>query len=105
MRAAAAAEESSLKTLNLQLDEVAHIRSVLTKAQLESLPLDGEVREGVERGKVCFVCMTAKFGIFSRGQKCQMCKQMVCGRCCSKVRDIVCHVSSSGVLFMGTLCI
>ena len=81
--------DSSLKTLNLQLDEVAHIRSVLTKAQLESVA-DTEVREGVERGRVCFVCMTTKFGglfSFSKGQKCQMCKQMVCAKCCSKVRD------------------
>ena len=79
--------DSSLKTLNLQLDEVAHIRSVLTKAQLESVA-DTEVREGVERGRVCFVCMTTKFGglfSFSKGQKCQMCKQMVCAKCCSKV--------------------
>ena len=34
-----------LKTLNLQLDEVAHIRSVLTKAQLETLQIDGGIRQ------------------------------------------------------------
>lgn len=42
----------ALQTLNLRLDEVAHIRSVLTKAELESLPLDGNVRDNVEKGKV-----------------------------------------------------
>ena len=42
----------ALKTLNLKLDEVAHIRSVLTKAQLDGLPIDGNIRENVERGKV-----------------------------------------------------
>ena len=44
----------ALKTLNLKLDEVAHIRSVLTKAQLDGLPIDGNVRDNVERGKVNF---------------------------------------------------
>ena len=42
----------ALKTLNLKLDEVAHIRSVLTKAQLDGLPIDGNIRDHVERGKV-----------------------------------------------------
>ena len=42
----------ALKTLNLKLDEVAHIRSVLTRAQLDGLPIDGNIRENVERGKV-----------------------------------------------------
>ena len=41
-----------METLNLRLDEVAHIRSVLTKAELEGLPIDGNVRENVEKGKV-----------------------------------------------------
>ena len=42
----------ALKTLSLKLDEVGHIRSVLAKAQLDGLPLDGNVRDYVERGKV-----------------------------------------------------
>ena len=42
----------ALKTLSLRLDEVAHIRSVLTKAELEGLPIDGNVRSDVEKGKV-----------------------------------------------------
>ena len=45
-------DANAMKTLNLRLDEVAHIRSVLTKAELEGLPLDGNVRENVEKGKV-----------------------------------------------------
>ncbi len=81
-------------------------RSVLTKVELEGLPIDGNVREDVERGKVkeryhesninfysivfpqvCFLCMKTKFGLFSRGQKCEMCKQIVCHRCYTKVRS------------------
>ena len=42
----------ALKTLSLKLDEVGHIRSVLAKAQLDGLPIDGNVRDYVERGKV-----------------------------------------------------
>ena len=42
----------ALKTLSLKLDEVGHIRSVLAKAQLDGLPLDGNIRDYVERGKV-----------------------------------------------------
>ena len=45
-------KQEALTTLNLRLDEVAHIRSVLTKADLESLPIDGNVRTDVEKGKV-----------------------------------------------------
>ena len=45
-------KQEALTTLNLRLDEVAHIRSVLTKAELESLPIDGDVRADVEKGKV-----------------------------------------------------
>ena len=41
-----------LKTLDLRLEEVAHIRSVLTKAELEAMPLDSYVRDNVARGKV-----------------------------------------------------
>merc|ERR1719290_259274 len=46
--------QRALQTLNLSLEEVAHIRSVLTKAELEGLPLEGSVKDNVCRGKVCF---------------------------------------------------
>ena len=36
--------------------------------------------------QLCFLCKKARFGIFSRGSKCEMCKQSVCGKCQSKVR-------------------
>ena len=54
----------ALKTLNLKLDEVAHIRSVLTKAQLDGLPIDGNVRDNVERGKVNFKFRKINLGHF-----------------------------------------
>ena len=43
---------TALNTLDLTLDEVVHIRSVLTKAELEGLPLDGQLKEDLEKGKV-----------------------------------------------------
>ena len=39
-----------MKTLNLGLDEVAHIRSALTKAELEGI--DDARREDIEHGRV-----------------------------------------------------
>lgn len=44
-------KEDVMQTLSLRLDEVSHIRAVLTKAELEGLPIDGNVRADVERGK------------------------------------------------------
>ncbi len=55
------APEEMLRTLSLGLEEVAHIRSVLTRAELEGLPLDGNVRDSVERGKVKFPMKTSCF--------------------------------------------
>ncbi len=33
--------------------------------------------------------MKTKFGLFSRGQKCEMCKQIVCHRCYTKVKNML----------------
>jgi spire-like protein len=89
--------QRALQTLNLSLDEVAHIRSVLTKAELEGLPLEGSVKENVCKGKVCFLCMKTRFGIFNRGQKCEMCKQIVCSKCHTKMNIPVEHFTATPV--------
>jgi len=91
----------ALQTLNLNLEEVAHIRSVLTKADLEALPLDGNVKENVQRGRICFLCMKTKFGIFIRGQKCDMCKQMICTKCHTKMRVPVEQFSATPVFTLS----
>uniref|UniRef100_A0A0K8SDD1 KIND domain-containing protein n=1 Tax=Lygus hesperus TaxID=30085 RepID=A0A0K8SDD1_LYGHE len=73
--------------LSLTLEEIVHIRSVLTKAELESLPVEGRVKEDAERRKVCFLCMKTRFGIFGPwGQICRLCKRTVCAKCYSKMR-------------------
>ncbi len=43
---------SSLQSLDLTLAEVVHIRQVLTKAELEGLTIDANLREDLEKGKV-----------------------------------------------------
>lgn len=43
--------------LSLTLDEIVHIRSVLTKAELEVLPVEGRVKEDVEKRRVSNVYM------------------------------------------------
>ena len=52
---------TALQTLELSLDEVVHIRSVLTKAELENLPLDGTLKEDMEKGKVRNISGNALF--------------------------------------------
>ncbi|KAJ1519987.1 hypothetical protein ONE63_004219 [Megalurothrips usitatus] len=72
--------------LSLTLEEIVHIRSVLTKAELESLPVEGRVKEDAEKGKVCFLCMKTRFSFFGpRGQQCRLCSRTVCAKCHSKV--------------------
>lgn len=79
-------DTTCLATLNLNLEEVAHIRSVLTRAELEALPLEGDLKEDLEQGRVCFLCISTRFSLFNRGQKCQICKQNVCSKCISRMR-------------------
>ncbi|XP_073987980.1 spire type actin nucleation factor isoform X3 [Rhodnius prolixus] len=80
--------------LSLTLEEIVHIRSVLTKAELESLPVEGRVKEDAERRKVCFLCMKTRFGIFGPwGQICKLCKRTVCAKCYSKMRIPTEHFS------------
>ncbi len=65
---------------------MAHIRSALTRAKLESLSLDPDLKSDIQKGKVCFLCMKTKFGLFAWSHKCRLCQQAVCSKCVSKVR-------------------
>lgn len=74
--------------LSLTLEEVVHIRNVLTKADLEALPLDLTIKEDMAKGKICFLCMKTRFGFFGpRGTNCRLCKRTVCKKCVTKVRS------------------
>ena len=75
----------SLHTLDLSLAEVAHIRSQLTKAELEEQELTREARRDFERGRVCFLCGKVRFGLFTWAVLCQLCKRYVCSNCVAKI--------------------
>ncbi|KAG8187798.1 hypothetical protein JTE90_025836 [Oedothorax gibbosus] len=77
----------SLECLSLTLEEVVHIRNVLTKAELESLIVNPQLYEDLRKGKVCFTCKEIKFSFFGPwGVKCKMCERTVCDKCSSKMR-------------------
>ena len=72
--------------LSLTLDEIVHIRSVLTKAELEALPVDANIKNDVENRKICFLCLKTRFGLFgSWGQKCRLCHRTICTKCFTKM--------------------
>lgn len=72
--------------LSLTLEEIVHIRSVMTKAELEGLPVGVRVKEDVEKKKVCFLCLRTRFSYFGqRGVQCKLCQRTVCSKCYSKM--------------------
>ncbi|XP_059482848.1 protein spire isoform X2 [Neocloeon triangulifer] len=86
--------QSAMECLSLTLEEIVHIRSVLTKAELDGLPVEGRIKEEVEKRKVCFLCMKTRFSIFGPwGQKCKLCQRTVCNKCCDKMRIPTEHFS------------
>ncbi|XP_068621607.1 protein spire isoform X2 [Battus philenor] len=88
--------------LSLTLEEIVHIRSVLTKADLEAFPVEGRVKEDVEKRRVCFLCLKTRFGIFGPwGQKCKLCKKTVCQKCCSKMRIPTEHFAHVPVVLLS----
>lgn len=79
--------------LALTLEEIVHIRSVMTKAELEGLPVGVQVKEDVERRKVCFLCLRTRFTFLGQwGVQCKLCKRTVCSKCHSKV-SVICLFS------------
>lgn len=72
--------------LSLTLEEIVHIRSVMTKAELEGLPVGIRVKEDVEKRKICFLCLRTRFSIFGPwGIQCKICQRTVCSKCYTKV--------------------
>ena len=67
----------SLASLSLNLEEVQHIRTQLTKAELEEKNIGEELRTELLLGKICFLCMTVKFGLISWAYDCKICQKNV----------------------------
>ncbi len=74
--------------LQLTFEELCHIRSVLTKAELDYLLFDSRLFYDVSKGKICFSCRKTRFNIFIWGYTCRICKQRVCKRCLRNVSRI-----------------
>ncbi|XP_037045003.1 protein spire isoform X1 [Bradysia coprophila] len=88
--------------LALTLEEIVHIRSVMTKAELEGLPVGIRVKEDVERRKVCFLCLRTRFTIFGQwGVKCKLCQRTVCSKCYSKMRIPTEHFRNVPVVLLS----
>ncbi|XP_046359819.2 protein spire homolog 1-like isoform X3 [Haliotis rufescens] len=78
--------QNPIECLNLTLEEVTHIRTVLTKAELESLITQPELYSQVAKSKLCFSCKITKFALFGEwGTKCRFCKRTVCSKCLRKM--------------------
>lgn len=79
-------DPQQLECLSLTLEEVAHIRSVMTKAELETLLVTPQLYEDVARSRVCFTCRKSRFNVlFSRPVKCHLCERSVCDKCSTKM--------------------
>ncbi|CAO1351621.1 unnamed protein product [Diamesa tonsa] len=88
--------------LSLTLEEIVHIRSVMTKAELESLPVGIHIKEDVEKRKLCFLCLRTKFSVFGqRGVHCKLCQRTVCAKCYTKMRIPTEHFSNVPVLLLS----
>ena len=75
-----------LNTLDLNLEEVSHMRFSMTKAELEEMDLNPKDRADCEKSKLCFVCRNVRFNIFHWSYSCEFCKRSVCAKCCAKIR-------------------
>uniref|UniRef100_A0A182UPK2 Spire n=1 Tax=Anopheles merus TaxID=30066 RepID=A0A182UPK2_ANOME len=87
--------------LSLTLEEIVHIRSVMTKAELEGLPVDVHIKEDVEKRKVCFLCLRTRFTLFARGILCKLCQRTVCNKCNTKMRIPTEHFRNVPVVLLS----
>ncbi|CAG5122969.1 unnamed protein product, partial [Candidula unifasciata] len=77
---------SPIEYLSLTLEELSHIRSVFTKAELESLAWNPELYQQVFKRKLCFTCRTTRFTLFGEwGTRCKICQRTVCSKCIRKM--------------------
>uniref|UniRef100_A0A1W7R9I6 Protein spire homolog 1 n=1 Tax=Hadrurus spadix TaxID=141984 RepID=A0A1W7R9I6_9SCOR len=96
--------EKSIQSLSLTLEEVVHIRNVLTKAELETL-MNGKgntLYEELAKGKVCFTCKKTRFSFFgSWGVKCKLCERTVCDKCSTRMHIPTDHFSNIPVYMLS----
>eukprot|EP00092_Neocalanus_flemingeri_P000861 GFUD01000918.1.p1 GENE.GFUD01000918.1~~GFUD01000918.1.p1 ORF type:complete len:612 (+),score=113.89 GFUD01000918.1:56-1891(+) len=68
------------------LEEVSHMRSQITVAELQQLDLSNDKWKDYVKGRICFLCAKTRFGIFFWAYPCQLCKRQVCKNCCDKIK-------------------
>merc|ERR1719318_1000528 len=71
---------------DLTLEEVGHIRSQITSAELASLDISKDKRKDYDKGQICFLCAKTRFNLFNWAYPCQLCKRQVCKTCSDKIR-------------------
>ncbi|XP_055371749.1 protein spire isoform X2 [Condylostylus longicornis] len=94
-------DKTTSDRLSLTLEEIVHIRSVMTKAELEGLPVGVRVKEEVEKRKICFLCLRTRFTIFVWGIQCKLCQRTVCSKCSSKMRIPTEHFRNVPVVLLS----
>ena len=72
--------------LNLTVDEMMHIRQVLTKAELDNLSLPKDLLCDIKLEIICFLCKTTRFNLFKKKFKCKFCEKCVCKSCCRSIQ-------------------
>jgi len=72
---------ASLSVLQLDRSELVHMRHVMVKIELDSREQENTVSR-VEAGRVCVVCTTSTFGLWTGvGLQCSVCRYVVCSHC------------------------
>ena len=68
------------------LQEVSWIRSQFIKAEFDQQPLTSTEEREIQEGRICFQCRKIKFNWLNWAYSCQICKNMVCRSCCTKMK-------------------
>ena len=84
----------SLSSLNLRLNEVIHIRTQLTNAELENRNISESVKTEVLNARLCFLCTFIKFGVTQWAYSCKICQKSV------SIQDAI-NKTNIKILFLG----
>ena len=76
---------TSLSFLNLSLMELSHMRSEVTKADMEDKHLPPGLLSDVMEGRTCFVCLKVNFGMSHWSYTCLICLKFVCSSCSTSI--------------------
>merc|ERR1719158_1906640 len=79
-------EVAPSKPDDLTLQEMCHIRSQVTRAELEQKNLTKDERIDLDKGKVCFLCNKTRFNLFNWSYTCHLCKRQICRNCSTKMK-------------------